>query len=300
MRYEGDIYRPPGEWRSYLLQCTVGCSHNGCTFCGMYKNKRYHVRPLADILEDIDMAREHFTDFSSFPLGIPNVTRVFLCDGDAIAMDTDDLLTILNKLYQTFPRLERVTTYAGPRSTLRKTPEELKALRQAGLKRAYLGMETGWGELLKKVGKGVSAEEMLEAGLRLRDAGIELWDIILLGLAGAGEASRTHIEKSVEMINRMKPRHLSAMTYVPVEGTPMYNDVMAGRFTCLTAREALMETKWLIEGLQVEPLHITANHPSNYLPIKGGLPEDRERLLSMIDSALEGETAIREGRPRVL
>lgn len=95
MRYEGDIYRPPGEWRSYLLQCTVGCSYNGCTYCGMYKNKQYHVRPLADILEDIDMAREHFTDFGSFPLGMPSVTRVFLCDGDAIAMDTDDLLTIL-------------------------------------------------------------------------------------------------------------------------------------------------------------------------------------------------------------
>lgn len=300
MRYEGDIYRPPGEWRSYLLQCTVGCSHNGCTFCGMYKDKRYHVRPLADILEDIDMAREHFTDFSSFPLGVPNVTRVFLCDGDAIAMDTGDLLTILEKLYRTFPKLERVTTYAGPKSTLRKTPEELRALRQAGLKRAYLGMETGWGDLLKKVGKGVTAEQMLEAGLRLREAGMELWDIILLGLAGPGEASRIHIQRSVEMINAMKPRHLSAMTYVPVEGTPMYDDVMAGRFTCLTAREALLETRWLIEGLNVEPLHITANHPSNYLPIKGGLPEDRDRLLAMIDGALNGETAIREGRPRIL
>ena len=128
MRYEGDIYRPPGEWRSYLLQCTVGCSYNGCTYGGMYKDKRYHVRPLADILEDIDMARKAYTDFSSFPLGIPNVSRVFLCDGDAIAMDTGDFVTILNKLYQTFPKLERVTTYAGPLSTLRKTPEELAAL----------------------------------------------------------------------------------------------------------------------------------------------------------------------------
>ena len=115
MRYIGDIYRPPGGWKSYLLQCTVGCSHNACTFCGMYKNKRYYVRPLKDILEDIDMAREHFTDFSSFPLGVPNVTRVFLCDGDAIAMDTEDLLTILRRLREAFPRLERVTTYAGPR-----------------------------------------------------------------------------------------------------------------------------------------------------------------------------------------
>ncbi len=300
MRYEGDIYRPPGEWKSYLLQCTVGCSHNGCTFCGMYKNKRYHVRPLHEILEDIEMARVHFTDMSTFPLGVPMVNRVFLCDGDAIAMDTDDLLVILEALHRAFPRLERVTTYAGPRSTLRKSPAELKALCDAGLTRAYLGMETGWGELLKKVGKGVTAEEMLEAGLRLKESGMELWDIILLGLAGPGENSRIHMEKSVEMINQMQPRHLSAMTYMPVEGTPMYNDVMAGRFTCLTAEEALLETKWLIEGLRVEPLHITANHPSNYLPIKGGLPEDRERLLAMIDGALGGEVSIRRGRPRVL
>ena len=300
MRYEGDIYRPPGEWKSYLLQCTVGCSHNACTFCGMYKNKTYRVRPLHEILEDIEMARLHFTDMSSFPLGIPRVNRVFLCDGDAIAMDTDDLLVILDALHKAFPRLERVTTYAGPRSTLRKTPAELKALCDAGLTRAYLGMETGWGDLLKKVGKGVSAEEMLEAGLRLREAGMELWDIVLLGLAGSGEASRIHIEKSIEMINAMQPRHLSAMTYMPVEGTPMYNDVLAGRFTCLTAAEALLETKWLIEGLKVEPLHITANHPSNYLPIKGGLPEDKERLLAMINGALDGEISIRSGRPRVL
>ena len=299
MRYVGDIYRPPGEWKSYLLQCTVGCSHNACTFCGMYKNKRYYVRPLEEILEDIEMARVHYTDLSSFPLGIPRIERVFLCDGDAIAMDTDDLLTVLRKLKEAFPLLKRVTTYAGPRSTLRKTPEELKALCDAGLTRAYLGMETGWDALLKKVGKGVSAEQMLEAGLRLKQAGMEVWDIILLGLAGP-EGSRTHIEESVKMINAMAPRHLSAMTYVPVEGTPMYEDVRAGRFTCITPQQALLETKWLVEGLNVDPLHITANHPSNYLPIKGGLPEDKERILDLIDRALDGEAAIRTGRPRVL
>ena len=299
MRYIGDIYRPPGEWKSYLLQCTVGCSHNACTFCAMYKDKKYYVRPLEEILEDIEMARVYFRDMSSFPVGIPKVNRVFLCDGDAIAMDTDDLLVVLRKLKEAFPLLERVTTYAGPRSTLQKTPEELKALCDAGLTRAYLGMETGWDELLRKVGKGVSAEQMLEAGIRLREAGMEVWDIILLGLAGQ-EGSRKHIEESVKMVNAMKPRHLSAMTYVPVEGTPMYEDVRAGRFTCITPEQALLETKWLIEGLSVDPLHITANHPSNYLPIKGGLPEDRKQILALIDSALSGETAIRSGRPRVL
>ncbi len=299
MRYIGDIYRPPGEWKSYLLQCTVGCSQNSCTFCGMYKNKRYYVRPMEDILEDIEMAKKHYADLSINSPGVPDVTRVFLCDGDAISMDTTDLLIILEKLREAFPKLERVTTYAGPRSTLAKTPEELKVLYQAGLTRAYLGMETGWDALLKKVGKGVSAHEMLEAGVRLRESGIEVWDIILLGLAGP-EGSRTHIEESIKMVNAMRPRHLSALTYTPVEGTPMYEDIRAGRFTCLTPQQALLETKWLIEGLDVNPLHITANHASNYLPIKGGLPEDKAQLLNLINSALNGETAIRTMRPRGL
>lgn len=297
MRYEGTIYRPPGEWKSYLLQCTVGCSHNTCTFCAMYKDKRYRVRPMAEILEDIEMARDYYAHPVS---GVPQVRRVFLCDGDAIAMDMGQLLTILERLREAFPLLERVTTYAGPQSTLEKTPEELKALCEAGLTRAYLGVETGWSELLRKVGKGVSAEEMLEAGVRLREAGMDLWIMILLGLAGTGEPSRTHIERSVELVNAMRPRHLSALTYVPEPGTPMYRDIQAGRFCCISAEEALLETKWLVEGLQVEPLHFTANHASNYLPLKGGLPEDRAHFLAQLEGALSGETGIRQGRHRVL
>lgn len=297
MRYEGTIYRPPGEWKSYLLQCTVGCSHNTCTFCAMYKDKRYRVRPMAEILEDIEMARDYYAHPVS---GVPQVRRVFLCDGDAIAMDMGELLTILERLREAFPLLERVTTYAGPQSTLEKTPEELKALCEAGLTRAYLGVETGWSELLRKVGKGVSAEEMLEAGVRLREAGMDLWIMILLGLAGTGEPSRTHIERSVELVNAMRPRHLSALTYVPEPGTPMYRDIQAGRFCCISAEEALLETKWLVEGLQVEPLHFTANHASNYLPLKGGLPEDRAHFLAQLEGALSGETGIRQGRHRVL
>ena len=160
-------------------------------------------------------------------------------------------------------------------------------------------MESGWDALLKKVHKGVDADQMLEAGLALREAGMDLWAIILLGLAGQ-EGSQTHIEETIRMMNAMKPRHLSAMTYTPVEGTPMYEEVRSGAFQCITPRQALQETRRLIEGLTVEPLHITANHPSNYLPIKGGLLEDRARLLQLIDHALDGEIGIRTDRPRVL
>ena len=135
MRYDSDLlYRPPGEWKSYLLQCTIGCSNNQCTFCGMYKEKKFRLRPVEEILEDIDMARDYYG---------PGLERVFLMDGDAIIMKTEDLLRVLHKLYETFPHLEKVTLYAGPKSTLAKTPEELKALHEAGLSRAYLGVESG-------------------------------------------------------------------------------------------------------------------------------------------------------------
>ena len=165
MRYEGNIYRPPGEWKSYLLQVTVGCSHNACTFCGMYKDKRYRVRPLEEIFEDIAMAKAACGD----------VNRVFLCDGDAVAMDTADLLAVLKKLYETFPSLERVNAYAGPVSTLARTDGELKALREAGLARLYLGVESGSDTVLKAVRKGVDAAGMLEAGRRLVSAGFDVW-----------------------------------------------------------------------------------------------------------------------------
>ncbi len=287
MRYEGEIYRPPGEWKSYLLQCTVGCSHNRCTFCGMYKSKQFHIRPLQNILEDIDMARSYYGD---------GIKRVFLCDGDAIAMSQGDLLRILEKLYRVFPHLEKVTTYAGPRPTLRKSPEELRELRQAGLVRAYLGVETGSDILLAKVKKGVNRQQMLEAGVRLRECGFDLWAIVLMGLAGPGEASKEHALATAEIINEMRPRHLSAMTYMAVEGTPMYEDVRSGAFRMLTAEEVLEEIRLLLTHISVGPIHFTSNHASNYLVLKGTLPEDAPAMIGRIDQALSGQTGLRVHR----
>ena len=283
MRYEGDIYRPPGEWKSYLLQTTIGCSNNTCTFCGMYLDKKFHIRPMADILEDIRMAKAYYGD----------VERVFLCDGDAIIMRTQELLTILEALHRAFPSLQRVTTYAGPRSTLTKTPEELRTLREAGLTRAYLGVETGCDALLKQVKKGVDAAQMLEAGVRLREAGMDLWVMVILGLAGTGEPSRRHMLDTAAMMNEMKPRHLSALTLTLDPGTELYQDYRAGRFHPITPRESLLEARLLLENLTVDPLHFTCNHASNYLPLKGGLPEDRDRFLAMLDRALAGEQELR-------
>ena len=285
MRYDSDLlYRPPGEWRSYLLQCTIGCSNNQCTFCGMYKSKQFRIRPTEEILEDIDMARDYYG---------PGLKRVFLMDGDAVIMKTDDLIRVLRKLYDTFPALEKVTTYAGPRSTLAKSPEELKAIRDAGLNRAYLGVESGSDAVLRAVNKGVTAPEMLTAGQRLVKAGFDLWTMVLIGLAGPGEKSRSHALDTAALINAMGPRHLSALTYLPTPGTPLARQAERGEFQLLDAREALEETRLLLESLQVSPLHFTSDHASNYLPLKGGLPEERERLLALLDGALAGRQDVR-------
>ena len=253
----------------------------------MYKDKQFHIRPMADIFEDIEMARAYYSR-----LGRP-VKRVFLCDGDAVIMRTEQLLAILKKLYDSFPELERVTAYAGPRSALTKTPEELRSLREAGLYRVYLGVETGSDELLHTIKKGVDAQEMLEAGIRLREAGLDLWVMVLLGLAGPGEPSRRHILATAEMMNRMKPRHLSALTYMPEPDTEMGEQVERGEFQLITGPQALEETRLLLEHLDVDPLHFTCDHASNYLPLKGGLPEDRQAMLSAIDLALEDQELLR-------
>ncbi len=286
MRYDSDLlYRPPGEWKSYLLQCTIGCSNNQCTFCGMYKEKKFRIRPTQEILEDIDMARAYYG---------PGLQRVFLMDGDAIIIKTEDLLRILRKLYDTFPALEKVTLYAGPRSTLSKTPEELKALHDAGLSRAYLGVESGSDAVLKFIHKGVNARQMLQAGQRLVEAGIDLWVTIILGITGEGGDWREHILSTAQIINEMKPRHLSAMTFAPAKGTPLGDDVLAGRFKVYGPDHILEECRLLIQHLDVDPLHFTSNHASNYLPLKGSLPQDREKFLSLIDQALEGKIRLRK------
>ena len=286
MRYDSDlIYRPPGEWRSYLLQCTIGCSHNKCTFCAMYKEKRFRVRPLEEILEDIDMARDYYG---------PGVERVFLMDGDAIVMRTEQLLKILEKLYQNFPNLQKVTTYAGPKSTLSKSMTELKELHAAGLTRAYLGVESGSDAVLAAINKGCTAAEMLQAGQNLVEAGIDLWAILILGLTGQDGDWEEHVLSSAKIINEMKPRHLSAMTFAPATGTQLGEDVLAGRFKVCTPDQILEECRLLVEHLDVDPLHFTSNHASNYLPLKGGLPEDREKFLSLIDQALEGKIRLRK------
>jgi len=278
MRYEGNIFRPFSEANSYLLQCTIGCSHNQCTFCGMYKNVKYREREITEILEDIRMAKDHYGDLE----------KVFLCDGDAIAIETDKLLKIIDTLYAAFPSLRHVGSYVGPQSTLTKTPAELRALRKAGLKKAYIGVETGDDELLKKVKKGVGYDEMLEAGRRLVEADINLSAMVLLGLAGPGEASVRHALATAKICNEIKPQYLAALTVTPVPGTVLFRQVEKGEFKILDPFETLAEMKQIFENITMDNLKFVGTHASNYLPITGTLQKDKQKMIALVDQVLAG------------
>ena len=277
MRYEGNIFRPFSEANSYLLQCTVGCSHNQCTFCGMYKDKKYRERQISEIMEDIAMAKDSYGDLE----------KVFLCDGDAIALETDMLLAIVKKLYSTFPSLRHVGSYVGPQSTLSKSMEELKELRAAGFTKAYIGVETGDDELLKKVKKGVGYDQMLKAGQNLVAADINLSVMVLLGLAGKGEASRRHAIATGKICNEMKPQYLAALTFTPVPGTVLYKQVQEGSFELLDPFETLEEMKQIFENITADNLKFVGTHASNYLPITGTLQRDKEKMIKMVDDVLK-------------
>lgn len=265
-----------------MLQCTIGCSHNQCTFCGMYKDKKYRVRQLQEILDDIRMAKDYYGD----------VEKVFLCDGDAIAIETETLLQIIQALYAAFPSLRHVGSYVGPQSTLTKSPDELRVLRSAGLTKAYIGVETGDDELLKKVRKGVGRAEMLEAGRRLVEAGINLSAMVLLGLAGSGEASRRHALATAQICDEMKPQYLAALTVTPVPGTVLYRQVQKGEFRLLDPFETLAEMKMIFENITLDPLKFVGTHASNYLPVTGTLQKDKQKMIALVDSVLTG----RDGR----
>lgn len=277
MRYEGNIFRPFSEANSYLLQCTIGCSHNQCTFCGMYKDKKYRVRTIAEIMEDIRMARDSYGDLE----------KVFLCDGDAIALETDMLLKIIRKLYQTFPSLRHVGSYVGPQSTLSKSMEDLRTLRSAGLTKAYIGVETGDNDLLKKIKKGVDYGQMLTAGRNLVDAGINLSAMVLLGIAGKGEASKRHALATAKICNEMQPQYLAALTVTPVPGTVLYRQVQQGEFKLLDPFETLEEMKQIFENITADNMKFIGTHSSNYLSITGTLQRDKKKMIAAVDEVLK-------------
>ena len=277
MRYEGNVFRPPSEARSYILQCTVGCSHNRCTFCSMYKDKKYRVRDLAEIMADIRVAGGYYGD----------LYKVFLADGDALAMPTDDLLAILAELYRTFPSLKHVGIYASPDSILDKSLEDLKKLKEAGITMAYLGVETGDRKLLEDIRKGVTYEEMVEAGRKVREAGILLSVTIILGLAGRTPQAVEHARNTARILNEINPDYIGALTLMLEPKTEMYRRLQRGEFELPNPFEILDELRLIIQGLEVQGTEFRSNHASNYLAIKGRLPEDKQKILALINNIIE-------------
>ena len=275
----GPIFRPPSEAHSFILRVTVGCSHNKCTYCNMYKSVRFHIKTPEEILAQIKAAAS---------MGIP-VRRVFLSDGDALVLPIKTLLDILQQLRDTFPKLQRVSAYAGPRAILLKKPEELVLLRENGLKLLYYGMETGDDKLLAKVKKGVNAQEAIDAGVRVREAGMKLSIMIILGLAGR-DGTKEHAQYTAEAINIIKPDMLSALTLMLHRGSELKEEYDRGEFPILNPAELLGELYDILQQVELpKDVHtiFRSNHVSNYISLAGTLPKDKEDLLGNVLRAKE-------------
>lgn len=282
MRYKEPVFRPPSEANSYLLPVTDGCSHNECTYCAMYLTKRFSVRPQAEVLEDIARAAQV----------MPDTRRVFLLDGDALTLAAGRLVPILEALREAFPKLQRVGSYANAISINNKTDGELAQLRRLGLGIAYLGLESGDEIVNERILKGATIGEQITAVQRAQAAGIKMSVMVLLGMGGR-ERSREHAVNSGKVLSAMDPRFISCLTVTPVPGTPLHAQVEAGTFEMITPQETLEELEGLLEHTHVRGAVFRSNHASNYLPLGGRLPADRERLLEAVRRARAGDVPLR-------
>ena len=282
MRYFGSVYRPPSEARSLIVQVTYGCSHNTCAFCSMYKAKKFTLRPMEEILEDFRLARQAYS----------KVGRIFLADGDALIRPAADLERILEVIAELFPECERVTCYASPSSIHKRTPEELKRLRERNLTMVYMGLESGCDEVLKRMRKGHTAADIVAAGQKINDAGIDLSVTAISGLGGV-EVWREHAMGTAAALSAMKPAYIGLLTLMVEPGTPLYDWVEKGQFQLLDSHQVLEETALLVAQLDCEGAVFRMNHASNYLTLKGTLNEDKQALLKRIHSAMSGRTDLR-------
>lgn len=273
---EGMVFRPPSEAKSLILRVTIGCAHNACTFCGMYADVQFRTRPMEEIKALIAKAAHIY----------PDNRRVFLADGDALVLKTDRLLEIMGLLRTAFPKLTRITCYGGPQDILRKTPEELAALKEAGLQIIYLGIESGDDEVLRDVKKGATSDEMIAAGRKVLDAGIKLSAMVILGLGGKARTPE-HALNTARVVNAINPTMLSALTLMLHDGSPLCAAADRGEFTPLSPYELMLELKQMVLNFELtSPCIFRSNHVSNFLPLAGTLPQDKQALLADIEEVL--------------
>lgn len=289
MHYEGNCIRPPSEAYSILLQVSVGCSHNKCTFCGTYTGKRFRIKEDRIILSDILFASKY----------MKRQDRVFLMDGDALIIPQKRLMWILDRIREHLPWVRRVGAYANAKSIKMKSPEELIQLKKNGLGILYLGVETGDAELLKEIRKGTSAEHLINMGRKVRDAGIKLSVTVLLGIAGR-ERSLEHARATGELLSAMDPNYVGALTVMLIPGTPLHEDFTSGKFELPDERGFLLELREMIAHTNLSRGLFFSNHASNYLPVKARLPKGKQQALDQIDGALKGEIGLRPEWMRAL
>ncbi len=270
------VIRPPSEANSFLLPLTIGCSHNKCTFCGSYLGTKFRIRQTDDVKQDIDLFAQRHGEY---------VRRVFLENGDALICPQRMLTEILKHLQESFPHLERVGTYASPRSALIKRVAELKELNRLGLKIAYLGVESGDEDVLERINKGATYDQLVEAGRKLKEAGITTSVTVILGLGGV-KGSEKHARATGQILTDIDPDFAGALTVMLVPGTPLYRDWQEGKFSLISPLQSLAELKIIIENADFTHCFFTANHASNYLPIKAQLPEQKTEVLKLLNDVL--------------
>ncbi len=290
MRYEGNIYRPPSEAYSLIVQVTIGCAHNKCTFCSMFKDKKFRVRNVEEVIEDLKSARSYYR----------NVDRIFLADGDALCLSNSKLLKILEVIRELFPECERVSVYGSPQDVLNKTEEELRELAKAGVGIVYIGAESGSDKVLEKICKGATRQEIITAVKRLEVSGIKASVTFISGIAGP-EGWREHAIETGTMISEMEPSYVGLLTLMLEPGAPMTQDVKEGRFEILTPEEVVAETLLMLENINVKkPCVFRSNHASNYISLRGELPKDKEKMINQLRTALDNTRLLKDERFRML
>jgi radical SAM superfamily enzyme YgiQ (UPF0313 family) len=273
MKYEGMIFRPPSEAESLILQVTVGCSYNRCTFCSAYQGKRFRIKSFEEIKEDID-------EMSRYP-----IERVFLADGDALIIPQKNLLRIVSYLREKIKGLERIGIYANAKDILRKDVGELKALKDLGVGILYLGLESGDPEILERIKKNATVDELIRAGRRVKESGILLSVTVILGLGGV-ERSRVHAVETGKVLSEMDPDYVGALSLMIVRGTPIEKEIETGKLKLPTAFGLIQELEVMITNCHFSHCFFASNHASNYLPLRIQMPEQKEEALERIREVL--------------
>jgi len=281
MHHEGTIIRPPSEADSVLLQVTTGCSHNKCTFCGVYKDKKFSIKDFSIVEEDLKYASVYCQDQS----------RIFLCDGDALIIPQDKLLILFDMINHYLPWINRIGTYANAKSLSFKTIDELKILKERGLRIIHMGLESGDNTTLQNIYKWGDAQSITEQCHKAQNAGINLFLTVILGIAGH-ERSEIHAIKTGEVLSDINPNYVGALSFMPIDGTALYNDIKNRSFTLLSPSEILMELRTMIVHTRMTGGYFYANHASNYLPLRIRFPRDKDDAIKTIDSALDGSISL--------